>query len=497
MAVTTTPIPASTTDQNPIPSTTPVASTTPAPATNPPAWTAPVTSNNNAPTPAANPLGISAPIKKSYESTLLDTLSGAMYNPIRSGAQEALARSEANQRAKTAQQVAGAGMTGTGLENPLMQGTENGILQQRFTTNNQIDQGEAAARAAALPEARAYMGQQGDDAVKTFQLAQSMKSAAGSDLAAYMQNHLDYSDSVNADPNAVFNDPAAKNALQKYWESTGGQGEVPADWAAGQVKAITDKRLTDPVAQMQYQTDYWKKQGLITDQEQAALLHITTTGGTDATDAKYWTKDANGHYTFNSKLYNEDQKNGGIDPNAPAAGTTDVGVGNYDASNPPPNITSESYYTGKNGTIYQWDGSKGQEVDVTTLNWAKLSKNPELAKAAAASGDMPEQSFSNFKDFATTNNALTATEKSAPKVLNLPGGEQVVAKLIGGHNADGGYVAQYNGADGSKIAVWMTNGGYDVLKKDASGKITGTNIDGTPANYPEDAKASAYPYLNF
>jgi hypothetical protein len=100
--------------------------------------------------------GVDPSIRQGYTQTLADSLSGKIYDPFAAGSKEAMARAEANQRASTAGQIASAGFSGTGIGQQIAGGTENQLLQNRFTTLNGIEQARNEGRQNALGEARAY-----------------------------------------------------------------------------------------------------------------------------------------------------------------------------------------------------------------------------------------------------------------------------------------------------------------------------------------------------
>ncbi|RPH88490.1 MAG: hypothetical protein EHM66_00340 [Deltaproteobacteria bacterium] len=116
------------------------------------------------PPPTPDPLrqqpslfGNTAPgIGQAYTNTLQDSLTGKIYDPFAAGQKEALARAEANKRAATANQIAGAGFSGTGIGQQIAGSTENQLLQNRFSTLNDLEQNRNATRQSALSEARAY-----------------------------------------------------------------------------------------------------------------------------------------------------------------------------------------------------------------------------------------------------------------------------------------------------------------------------------------------------
>lgn len=95
-------------------------------------------------------------IGDAYTGTLRDALTGKIYDPMAAGTKEAMARAEANRRASTANQIAGAGFSGTGIGQQIAGGLEGDISKQRYDTMIGIEQARNQGRVSALGEARAY-----------------------------------------------------------------------------------------------------------------------------------------------------------------------------------------------------------------------------------------------------------------------------------------------------------------------------------------------------
>lgn len=110
-------------------------------------------------------------IAAGYQNVLQGALSGSMYDPMAAGTAEAMARSEANQRAKTAGTINRMGLGGTSLGAQVASGAESDINKNRFDTLNNIEIARNNSRMAALPEARTYAGQENQAAWDAFDKA--------------------------------------------------------------------------------------------------------------------------------------------------------------------------------------------------------------------------------------------------------------------------------------------------------------------------------------
>lgn len=106
-------------------------------------------------------------IKTGYENVLQGALSGSLYDPMAAGAKEAMARTAANTRAAAANQIAGAGLSGTGIGQQVASGVENQLTRQKYDTLIGVEKARNEGRAAAMGEARAYGG--ANEAVRQYE----------------------------------------------------------------------------------------------------------------------------------------------------------------------------------------------------------------------------------------------------------------------------------------------------------------------------------------
>jgi len=283
---------------------------------------------------------------EAYQQTLMDSLTGKIYDPFAAARQETLAQQERNKRAQMANRIAGAGFGGQGIGEQAAAGLEDVLAQQRAQEALGIEQARAEVRAGALGEARTYAGVEqaqakdalayaldfGNDAdvaaayknltgqdidpmsvnqyrgylrTMTEQTIESnqvtldalKRTEAGSNLASMVQNHPDWGES----PEQAWADPTFRNAAQEAWTAQGGQGQVPQDWAMKQVSAITDPRLTNPVAAMIYQIDQIPDD--VMDAETKDLAKKAAAQG--FFDTKFWKRNDDGTVSFDWDAYSK------------------------------------------------------------------------------------------------------------------------------------------------------------------------------------------------
>jgi hypothetical protein len=114
------------------------------------------------------------------------------------------------------------------------------------------------------------------------ELANLRSTTAGSDFAAYVQNN------PNANPAT---DPVLNGMAQKLWETNGGTGPVPAEWAAARVKAVRD--AGNAIVTFNNDIDYAITSGAMTPEEGAMLKDINSKG-----ILQFYKRDANGNLVF-------------------------------------------------------------------------------------------------------------------------------------------------------------------------------------------------------
>jgi hypothetical protein len=208
--------------------------------------------------------GINSGIGGQYESVLKNVMSGRLFDVAGQGIQEAMARNEKTQRAALANQLSGAGLSGTGLGKQIASGLEGDLSQQRYGALAAIEQNKAAAQIQGMGEARQYAFEnaQAQDAINQAQ----QENRAG--FAAYAQTHIDLG---KLTPEELMQDQGFVHSATQLWESYGGQGPVPPQWAANQLKAATDPRLNSAIVGTNYEIDKLVEAKVI-DAEKAQLL---------------------------------------------------------------------------------------------------------------------------------------------------------------------------------------------------------------------------------
>lgn len=189
-------------------------------------------------------------IGDAYTSTLQDALTGKMYDPFAAGSKEAMARAEANKRATTANQIAGAGFTGQGIGQQVAAGAEGDISKNRFSTLNDIEKARNESRTSALSEARAYG--ESEESIRQYEQNLTEEQRQFDTGQSNWQKNFDQAKSEYGDTQ---NWKAYETAL-----ATGSDADVIAAY-----KTATGKDL-DPMAVSQYRGYYRSSQ----EQELAA-----------------------------------------------------------------------------------------------------------------------------------------------------------------------------------------------------------------------------------
>ena len=202
-----------------------------------------------------------------YNSVVNDMLSGKMYDPMRAANQEALVRTEAQQRANTANQINRFGAVGQGIGSQIANATESNIRKNRFDSSIQADIAENDMRRQGLQEVRNTIGAERDllgIERDRFNLQYESEEKAGKDFAAYAQTHLDLRD---VDPGTIATDQALMNYGQRLWEARGGKGEVSPQWIKGELDALYDPRLNNEIAMQLDQFDQLIKSGVVSQED--------------------------------------------------------------------------------------------------------------------------------------------------------------------------------------------------------------------------------------
>lgn len=195
-------------------------------------------------------------IGQAYQKNLLAMLDGSAYDPMAAQSREALARYEANQRATSAGRIANAGFAGTPMGATAGQGVENDLAQNRFDNNINIEVNRQLMKNAGMAEARFFASD-----ANTYAAGQAdRKGEAGNAFASYAQTHLDLK-GMSAEQ--LMQDQGFASNAQALWESYGGTGKVPPQWAKYQLDAANDPRLNDLLTATNYQVDQWVSGGIM------------------------------------------------------------------------------------------------------------------------------------------------------------------------------------------------------------------------------------------
>jgi hypothetical protein len=210
--------------------------------------------------------GTAAGVGTNYANTLNSALSGEMYDPFAAGQKEAQARAEANKRAATANQIAGAGFTGQGIGQQIASGTENELSRNRFESNIGIEKARNESRVGALGEARAYGT--AEEGIRQYEqnFGQDVmvdKRNFDEDVRRYGQDYAESKrrfDTGQSNWQSEFDQEKTKYKDSQAWTAyeqalaTGSDADVIAAY-----KAATGKDL-DPMAVSQYRGYYRKGQ---------------------------------------------------------------------------------------------------------------------------------------------------------------------------------------------------------------------------------------------
>ena len=337
-----------------------------------------------------------------FNTTLNSMMNGSIYDPFAAGSQEALARTEATQRANTGNQIASAGLSGTGIGIQAGQGTENQILQNRFTNNNQIEQNRVNTQEQALNTAQSY----GQASQNAFTNNQTIAGTGASQFAGWITNNTP---SVNALPGGkatadnVFTIPGAQAAAQSAWTAQGGQGPVPADWAATQINNQTTMGNVTTAAATAVDTTV--NNGLMTSDEGVKAKALLS----DPVFRDSWSQDpTTGQWTFDASGY----------ANAMAGTSTESASGVVAAGSIPNNPkTASSYAPGStytnNGKTFSVN-SNGTAQDMSMVDdQASTIANQAGGIGTSLVGLQKGDALydATAKDLATSNgNITTATQ---------------------------------------------------------------------------------------
>lgn len=173
-------------------------------------------------------------LTQQYNGVVSDMLTGKSFDPMKAATQEGLARAEANERAKSAEQINRFGAVGQGIGNQMAQATESGIAANRFDQSVTLRQAEQDSKIAGLG---AY-----NNAINTQQALNDLNADKTAEFSSYVQRSPDLK---NATVASIAADQGLMNYGQGEWERQGGQGAVSADWVKKQVDRINDPALNN------------------------------------------------------------------------------------------------------------------------------------------------------------------------------------------------------------------------------------------------------------
>lgn len=273
-----------------------------------------------------------------YNSVISGMLTGSAYDPFEQANKEALARTERQQRAETADQINRFGALGQGIGSQIANATESNLQTNRFAQNLENAKAREELKQKGLSAYensinaennltnvdRNKLGLESDqvnldrnkvalDADKNaleqnrFELQKAKSETADTisgDFASYIQNATGLK---NATAEQIASDQGAMNYGQQMWESMGGTGQVKADWVKQMADRVNDPVLNDTFVSAMNDAKTYLSQGLIDQDEYNAIEQankLALSGGL--------TVDENGNLALKnieSETTAEDEKN--------------------------------------------------------------------------------------------------------------------------------------------------------------------------------------------
>jgi hypothetical protein len=364
-------------------------------------------------------------------------LSGRIFDPFAVGQNEALARSEATQRASTANQIARAGFSGTGVGKQIGGATDQQILSNRFASNIALEQAKNTEKAAAMGTAQNYATAEQTAKMNAQTMAQNATAAAGANFAAYTQSHTN----TQSDPEGSYNsDPALQKLAQAQWEALGNTGAVPKEWAVNQIKAVNDPKLNDAKVAASSAIDNEVAQGIITKEQGDAMKWAANVGIFD-----YMKKDDKGNYTFDSDAYNRAM---GITPKA-------GGATGYDPT------TSDPFSKEANAVIAAGTSDPNYRAVLKAQTDLVVNNNPasvDMTQLKGLTSDSPL--YKSVLQKMPIDNFSTVWHKPKGTTVRVNiGGQDLVLKMVDAHSEGTYGEEKFTDADGH--TVYLNNqGGY-------------------------------------
>ena len=342
-------------------------------------------------------------MQQAATGNIMDALTGKMYDPFAEGAAEAEARAEANKRSSVAQQLASAGLTGTGLGAQVGMGTEGDILKNRFASNIGIEQARNESRMNAVPTAINYGTTQNAAIQQNIDNTQKNRDVATTKMAEIALSRPDWA----ANPNLALGDQNFMSYAQQEWEASGNTGKVTPEFAYNQAKAITDPRNTNAVLKSNFQIDQMVTGGALTPDQGQALKAISSPYSI-ALISKFIKKDDKGNYSLDTTGLAA--AFGDTSAQSSLADPTTAEAYNPDTSDPLSDSAIATVSGGPNTPNYS-SALQGIASSVENGGWDDFvnlkNKSPAAYQAVLKkiNADNPQMTFTPHRNGATLQNA--------------------------------------------------------------------------------------------